>query len=52
MINNCYYPKITDKVIKYQFVVTDLDIELVTAGDYFTDKRKNTDKPYLRVENN
>ena len=26
--------------------------DIITAGNYSTDKQKMTDKPYLRVENN
>ena len=33
-------------------MVTHLNFELVIAGNYFTDKRKKTDKPNLRVKNN
>ena len=31
-------------------MVPHLDFELVMTGNYFTDKRKMTDKPILRVE--
>ena len=33
-------------------MVPHLNFELVIAGNYFTDKRKMTDKQDLRVENN
>ena len=42
VINNCYHPKITDKV--QQFMFHHLDFELVIAGNYSTDKQKMTDK--------
>ena len=40
VINDCYHPKITDKVNELQFMVSHLDFELVIAGNYFTDKQK------------